>query len=47
MSGAIPPLYLHVFMALTGKILRLPLSVYVFIRDVLNDTLMGLLSVEW
>jgi hypothetical protein len=29
MGGAIPPLPLHAFMTLTGKILRLPLSVYV------------------
>jgi len=28
MSGAIPPLPLHVFMALTGKTLCLPLFIY-------------------
>jgi len=38
MSGAIPPLPLYVFMALTGKTLRLPLFIYLFIRGVLTDT---------
>jgi hypothetical protein len=55
MSGATPPLPLHAFMALTGTILRLPLSVYVlfdyffidlFIHGVLTDTVIGLFSVE-